>query len=369
MKIGIQARTLKPRNGGIGVKEVIWNLLQGFQQNGTINHFIIAYNEKRYIGSFPEAQEIFIPGENRFLWDHVSFPKAMKQLNVDGILWTRGGISPFTSISSAVLIQDLGFFERELHAYPFFISAYMRALIRYAAKKAENIFVPSLYTKNSLVEKLHVAKSKIALVTYGASSVFRQIEHHHIEQFKGEMGFEKPFIFYPTSLSPRKNVPGLLEAFLKIKDQVPHNLVLTGSQQWGDTVDNRLLRMLIKENRVRVLGYVTADEMALIYNSCDFMIFPSFLEGFGLPVIEAMSCGCPVALSNRSSLPEVGGAAAVYFDPQDTNAMSACLYTMAVDKKLRKEYIQKGLARAATFSWAKAADIIFSELKNTEHNE
>ena len=157
-------------------------------------------------------------------------------------------------------------------------------------------------------------------------------------------------------MEPRKNIEGLLRAYAQAAPRIPHQLLLVGATGWGMETLPQLLASLGLGDRVRQLGYVTDPaHLPAFYAAADAFFFPSHYEGFGLPVLEAMTRGCPVITSRTSSLPEVAGDAARYVDPANVEAMAEALCEVALDDTLRAAMRERGLTQSRKFSWATAA--------------
>lgn len=175
------------------------------------------------------------------------------------------------------------------------------------------------------------------------------------------------YVLFVGNLLPHKNVRGLLRAFADIASRVPHQLVIVGAR------DPRFLPSLTSEatrlgmmERVQWLGYVTADELPLLYGGADVYVSPSLYEGFGLTVLEAMACGVPVVSSRAGSLPEVGGNAVRWVDADMVDDMAAALYETLSDERLRATLAEAGLSRARSFSWQRAGREIFNVLSTIQ---
>lgn len=153
-----------------------------------------------------------------------------------------------------------------------------------------------------------------------------------------------------ATFEPRKNLTGLLNAYLKGKFE--KDLVLVGLEGWGDDEISKLIK---SSNKVKIVGYIPDKELPYFYKNAICLVYPSFYEGFGLPVLEAMSLGVPVICSNTSSLPEVGGDAPLYVVPDDENDLRKALIKIDKDKSLRDQLIKKGWVQAKKFSWRKSA--------------
>ena len=179
-------------------------------------------------------------------------------------------------------------------------------------------------------------------------------------------GITQPYILYVASRRPYKNIDGLIRAYylLKRRHNLPHRLVITGL---GGRADNQLFGLIKEcglERQVILTGFVPDEELPLIYNGAELFVFPSFYEGFGLPIVEAMACGLPVASSNRTSLPEVAGRCALFFDPADVEDMAQTIYRLLTDEGLRQRLISCGRQRAALFTWERVAAEVLKALED-----
>jgi glycosyltransferase involved in cell wall biosynthesis len=167
---------------------------------------------------------------------------------------------------------------------------------------------------------------------------------------------ERPYLLFVGNVKPHKNLPRLLDAFDRIKADIPHDLIIVGRKEGFITVDNSVLdRITGFAGRVAFTGYVPDDALRRLYAGADALILPSLYEGFGLPPVEAMASGLPVLVSRAASLPEVCGDAALYCDPMDVADMAAQLRRVVADQPLRELLKAKGRARAGQLRWDDAA--------------
>jgi glycosyltransferase involved in cell wall biosynthesis len=187
----------------------------------------------------------------------------------------------------------------------------------------------------------------------GVDQVFRSVPADQVNAFREKQGITGRFILHVGTLQPRKNVPVLLEAFSlsRAKGTV---LVLAGAKGWQYDEIFAMTKDLGLERRVHFTGYVADQELPLWYNAADALVFPSIYEGFGMPVLEAMACGTPVIAARTSSIPEAGGEAALYFEPQDAAALARHIDSVLDDDRLAKHMQQSGLEQAEKFSWEQA---------------
>jgi len=152
----------------------------------------------------------------------------------------------------------------------------------------------------------------------------------------------------------------LLKAFERIKNHIPHNLYITGGKKWGNNKIEDLMEKL--SYRVKRLGEVSEEQLRDLYSEAEVFIYPSLYEGFGLPILEAQACGCPVISSNSTSLPEVGGKSVYYIDPYNEEEISLAILKILRNKKLKERLVKKGYNNIKRFSWKKSAQEILDLL-------
>jgi glycosyltransferase involved in cell wall biosynthesis len=175
-----------------------------------------------------------------------------------------------------------------------------------------------------------------------------------MEDLKKKFGITKPYILFVGTIQPRKNIAKLIEAFAKLKTE-NLELIIVGKKGWLWEEILAAPEKFKVADRVKFLDFVGDENLPSLYKNALCFVLPSLYEGFGLPVLEAMKLGCPVVISNVSSLPEVGGDAALYFDPQSVSDMAEKLNVVINDKGLRIKMIEKGYNQVKQFSWEKTA--------------
>jgi glycosyltransferase involved in cell wall biosynthesis len=247
-----------------------------------------------------------------------------------------------TGVPAATSVLDL---QHEL--FPGFFSraelAYRRVAYRAATRGSRLVIAISEHVKETIVERLHVAPERVRVIQLGID----------LEQLRpGEPGRE-PFLLYPANGWPHKNHARLLDAFALVRRERPElRLVLTGSGLEG----------LPAASGVEVRGHVPRSELIRLYQTASALVFPSLYEGFGLPPLEAMACGCPVAAAGAGALPETCGDAARYFDPTKPDEIADAVLSLLADSV---DLVERGLARARTFTWDECArrhDEVYDEL-------
>ncbi|MFX0210075.1 MAG: glycosyltransferase family 4 protein, partial [Candidatus Hodarchaeota archaeon] len=229
---------------------------------------------------------------------------------------------------------------------------------RILLKRADLIITPSNYMKNEIIRFLKIPGEKIRVVYHGVSKCFlpkndtilisRIIKKYHIMT---------PYILFVGTFHKNKNLIRLLKAFreLKLSSKLQHQLVLAGGKGQLNQDIVQTIKELKIEDVVSLPGYVSDEDLPILYNGSDLFVFPSVFEGFGMPVLEAMACGVPVISSNFCSLPEVVGNASLLVDPLNVDLLAGAMHRILSNEELRNELIKKGLERVKQFTWEKTA--------------
>ncbi len=362
MKIAFCARGLSIPSGG--VHQFIKSLIPALARQRGNDEIYVLYNDKKFMGLAPECSEIVIKGNNRIIWDFCQVPKVLRKLKIDAAIFPKNIVPFFLNCRSYVVIHDLAYFEKQLNAYPFLDTLYMRTLLSQSVRRAGAIFAVSENTKREIVRYMKCDPEKITVTYEAADKIYRPVNNDSVlKQIKGKYNLPDKFMLYVGSLSPRKNVNGLLEAFSGICSKVPHDLVLTGSKSWKDSSVFQTMEKLNLSDRVKLLGFVEHEDMPVLYNLAEVYVYPSLYEGFGLPVLEAMQCGCPVVASDATSIPEVAGDAAVLVNALDSKDLADAIYRVITDMELRKKLIDSGFEQVKKFSWDRCADTMLKVIR------
>jgi glycosyltransferase involved in cell wall biosynthesis len=212
-----------------------------------------------------------------------------------------------------------------------------------------------------------VSPSKVRVIPNAASADFRLIGREKaVASAQALLGFKAPFVFSVGDLQPRKNQIGLIAAFTKMltaHPQLKHHLVLTGKETWFTPKVRDAAAASGFAERIHFTGFVSDADLLQLYNACDCFVFPSFYEGFGLPILEAMACGRAVACSNTSAMPEVADGAGLLFNPHAAEDIERAMSDILLDPELRARMERLGLQRASQFSWQSSAKATLSVYK------
>jgi glycosyltransferase involved in cell wall biosynthesis len=295
----------------------------------------------------------------RIAWEQTALPYAASRNRLD-ILFSPVNVRPFVSPCPTVItIHDVIFlhYPRSFHPLK---RAYLTALTGWSARHAAHVITVSEATRRDVIRLLHVPPPRVTTVHNGVGTQFKPHPPKELEAFRRANGIEGRVILYLGTLEPRKNITTLIKAFAATAshpDLTDVTLLIGGSKGWYyDEIFATAEHLgLTASNRVRFLGRVPDDELPLWYNIAALCAYPSLYEGFGLPPLEAMACGTPVVVSNRSALPEVVGKAGILVDPEDIPAWSAAIERLLQHPDLAAGFARRGLAQAAKFSWERAA--------------
>lgn len=261
---------------------------------------------------------------------------------------------PFRFRKEVVTIADVFPITGRDYSTPDFQRKFTTLLLE-AAQRASLVITPSAYTSSELLRHSNIQKKKIRVIPHGVqlpgkliSDSERQLERERL------VGAGNVMVLSIGVIQTRKNTLNMLRALQTLPEN--YKLVLAGGDGFGAAAAHEFIRKERMESRVRVLGYVPPERLPALYQAATVFLFPSFEEGFGLPVLEAMAYGVPVVTSQTSSLPEVGGEAALYVDPHDPNDIARHIEEAAEDEERRRQMISRGLERAREFPWSRTAE-------------
>ena len=371
MIIGLNAVAFAPGRMG-GVETYFRNLVRSLQEVDTENDYFLICSE-RYVNSFQLSNPHFKPlvcnyskpsplwylrAAIRYATPIDILRPFMNRLKVDIIHHPFSILQPINHIIPSVIT----FHDMQHEFFPECFSSYAikarKALFRPSAEQATRIIAISEHVKKCLVERYEIPPDKIDVVYNGYSPQFQLIDDHDkLESIRSRYGLNKPFIYFPAATWPHKNHKRLLAALKLMKERYRFDgqLVLSGiTMQANNEVLAEIGRLGLQDD-VTMLGYLPHEDLPYLYNLARVMVFPSLFEGFGIPLVEAMACGCPVACSNVTSIPEVVGNAALTFDPCSIEEITEITWKLWSDESLRQESISRGLTRVKLFNWGNMA--------------
>ena len=235
---------------------------------------------------------------------------------------------------------------------------YARPMLRHVAKRADHIFTQSEYSKRTIVEHLGADPNQITVTYTGVPPhIYPEPRDESRRRTNDAFGLDGNYLLFVGNLKPHKNVRGLLKAYglIRQRGRLPHTLLIIGDGPHWRAVLQREAAEMGLSGRVTFAGRAADDQVRAAYSGADLTIVPSFQEGLGLPAIESMACGTPVACSNAASLPEAGGDAAEYFSPSDVESIATAIESVVLSSERWAQLQHAGFAQAARFDWRECA--------------
>ena len=314
-----------------------------------------------------EGRVIFPPARHPVLWKwwfDYSLPRAVRNWGANVIWQPDGFCSLRTNIPQVTVVHDIAF-TRYPKAIPAGVLRYYRKYTPRFLKKAATVMTVSHYVQEDLRARYGVPAEKMRVTHNGAKPIFRPLTPGERGAARDIYGGGRPYFFYLGAVHPRKNVDRLIEGYDIYRKTNPAGipLLIGGRLAWQTAAVRRAYDRSPYRDDIRMLGYIAEAELPQVLGGALALVYPSLDEGFGVPLLEAMHAEVPVVSSNRSSLPEVGGNAARYFDPEDPVAIAAALSDIARGPDLRAALIAAGRSRRECYSWDSAAGIVADTLR------
>jgi glycosyltransferase involved in cell wall biosynthesis len=364
MLVGIDAsRAIADRPTGTEVYSL--RLIQALLARDSLHMFRLYFRQTPPSGLFGGAELRIIPFPR--LWTHLRLAWEMVQHPPDALFVPAHVLPSIHPCPSLVTIHDLGYLLFP-ESHPWGQRLYLDLSTRWNAHRATRVLADSQATKADLVARYGVAPSKITVAYPGADKSLRPVgDLDAIEAARAHYGIRGDYFLYLGTLQPRKNLLRIVEAFAQFAARhrpLTTQLVLAGKRGWLYADLFKRVRRWGIEEHVLFPGYVAEEDKAALLSGALAFLFPSLYEGFGLPVLEAQACGCPVITSTTSSLPEVAGDGAWLVDPEDTAAIADAMQQIDDVPQLRDQLTQRGLVNAARFSWDTCAETVLRVIEN-----
>ena len=372
MKIAIDARVLMDGQYS-GVPEYVYNLISSLVAIDQQNKYLLFYNSARDV-EMPDFQASNlryirrqIPNKllNYGLFKTLDYPSIEKLLGEKIDLWFMphlNFIAKNSTTPSVLTVHDLSFLR-----YPEFFS--MRKNIWHRAINAkalvnsfDKVVAVSEQTKRDLIDLTGVASEKISVIYGAASAEFKVLakDDQVLQSTKEKFNLPARFILSLGTIEPRKNLLALIKAYESMRAQNPDladvQLIIAGGSGWNSAAIYKAIATSPYRQDIKLLGYVDRSDKVALYNLASVLAFPSLYEGFGIPPLEAMACGCPVVASWGTSLAEVIGEAGLLIDPYDINDLSAALTQVLQNNALADQLSRLGGLQASKFSWQRSAE-------------
>ncbi len=349
----------------VGVSFYTLNLLRWFNKFANKNIAFKVFLKEPPKPDLPKSNNFFkyqiVKGN--FLWTQIFLPINLYKSKDINLFFSPAHYLPrFCPVTSVVTIHDLSFLyfpndflKKDLYQ--------LKSWTKYSVKKANKIIAVSKTTKKDIIKSYQVNEDKITVIYNG----YEKISDKKIKKFENK-NTNKPYILYVGTIQPRKNLHNLILAFSKFKHLYPkYQLIIAGKKGWlYKNIFNKVLDLGL-EDSVFFTDYISENQLIFLYKNAFCLVMPSLYEGFGIPILEAMNFNCPVISSYASSLPEIAGGAALYFDPNNYLDLVEKLKILSEDNKLKSALIKKGKQRIKEFSWKKTAqqtlDLLIKTIK------
>ena len=366
MKIGFSTSVIQ--RGRTGIAQYIFSLLRAVSAQATSEKFVLFVLEKdaEFFRDLGDRFELFLvpekyrPPVRNIIWHQTILPSIARRLQLDllhipsyrRLIWPR----PCPLVAT---IHDLAPF-RVSNKYDLARMFYGRVAVKFLARRQDEIITVSQNTAADIEQFFRIPKRDVRVIYNGIDHErFSPREQGEARAFASEkFRLHKPFFLYVARLEhPGKNHRRLIEAFERFKEHTNSDWQLAfGGSDWhgADLIHARIAESAYSSD-IRCLGFVSNDDLPGLYSGAQAFVYPSLYEGFGLPPLEAMACGCPVISSDRGSLGEVVSDAAWIVNPEDVEDICDALLQLHSDAKSRAALVQKGLLRASEFSWERAA--------------
>lgn len=370
MRIAINARMYKAVPDD-GISRFTFEVVKRITSDNPSHHFILI-SDRKYGKSmrFPKNTEAYVirPAARHplqwYLWHEWQLPRMLKKYNAD-IFLSPDGIIPLRSdIPSIAVIHDIAFYHRPADI-PFITSHYYSYFFRRFAAKAVRIVTVSDFCRNDISSWLKIDPSLIDVAHNGVSEYFSPAEKHVSDNFRKELTGGDPYFLFVGNFSPRKNIPGVIKAYNLFREtsSLNHKLVLTGGRLFLNSETDRLVKSSPWKSDIILTGPKKHEDLRMLYCAAAALIFIPWFEGFGIPAAEAMRCCTPVILSDTTSLPEIGGDAAIFVNPCIAEETCNAMKRIVNDAGLREKMSASGLKQSGRFTWDKTAQIVWDSIE------
>jgi glycosyltransferase involved in cell wall biosynthesis len=359
VRVGIDARfiTRHPRRG---IGNYSLNMVAELVKLSPEIHYVLYIYAADDEGILPRADNVTIRrlGMPAYpLWEQLALPLAATRDRLD-ILHCLGNTAPMLmpksvrlvlSLMDVMFLQTGEFVPKPTNHYQALGRVYRQVVVPRCARIADEVVTISEFSRQDILRLIPGLRPEKVLVTHLSCDPI----------FKSASGTapEAPYILTLGAEDPRKNTARLVRAYLNLLKThgMRENLIVSGYSNWEHSEAFKAVKEAGATERVKFLSFVAIEDLAALYRNARFFVYPSLYEGFGIPLLEAFSAGCPVIASNVTSIPEVGGNAAIYVDPLNEEEIGQAMHSLIVDDVLRRKLAQLGQARAAEFSWAETA--------------
>jgi len=340
-----------------GNETYIRNLLHCFAALDRDADFITYVSRQDAFDNVPERFHKRRVAVNPFVRLGLDIPRRLRRDRPD-LLHVQYTAPIFSGVPLVVSVHDVSFLEHPEY-FTAFRSVQLRHTVRRTVKVASRVLTPSEFSKRRILDAYGLDDEKVVVLPNGVSPSFRPISREIAQRWvQATLHVPVPYVLTVGDLQPRKNHASLIRAFerlIRAYPQLPHHLLVVGKETWYAPSVRAAARKSAVSERIHFTGFVSDEDLLKLYGGCDLFVYPSFYEGFGLPIVEAMACGRAVACSNTSAMPEVADSAALLFDPHSDDDLLLSMRDLLLNPELRVRMERLGAQRAPLFSWDRTA--------------
>lgn len=369
MRIAVNTRLLlKGRLEGIG-----WFTYENFERIAKHHpeHQFFFLFDRPYSRDFIFASNvtpIILKPQSRhpilwYIWFEWAVKRFLERNQIDIFISPDGYLSLKTKVPQLAVIHDINF-HHSPKGLPFLTSWYLNKFFPKFVDKAKRVVTVSEYSKVDIITCYGIKESKIDVVYNGANNAFSQLSDEEVKNTRIKISDGAPYFVFVGAFNPRKNVDGLIKAYSLFREKTYSTikLVLVGEPMFKTkSIRNAFSNCPFKDDIV-FTGRQEVEELRSIIGASFAMIFPSFFEGFGIPVLEAIKCEVPLAVSNTTAMPEVAGNAAIYFDPSSTESIANSMIELLNNEPLRKKLVENAKIQSKKFNWDFSAAKLYESI-------
>ncbi|WP_192349420.1 glycosyltransferase family 1 protein [Algoriphagus sp. Y33] len=363
MKIGIEAQRIF-RTNKHGMDLVAVQLIKNLQRIDHTNQYFIFVNPDEDTQTITETKNFKIIPLRKSpypIWEQYFLPKAVRKYKLDLLHCTSNTAPLALKIPLVLTLHDIIYLEQfQLKLgtlYQRFGNLYRRWVVPRIVNRCHTIYTVSPYEKEVIEKHFNFPLGKVKVINNGVAVHFKPQSAEAVEGIKRKYGLPDSYMLFLGNTDPKKNMVGLLQSLLVLEKANKLSFGIVIPDFGRKELENLLsgIDALVLLDRIHLPGYIANEELPFFYSGAKAFIYPSLRESFGLPILEAMACKCPVITSNTSSMPSVAGKAALLINPKKTASISEAILRMATDKSLRQDLIEKGIERSSQFSFKKGA--------------
>lgn len=372
MKIAVNTRLLlRGKLDGIGwfTHEILSRIVRAHPEHEFHFLFDRPYDESFVFSSNVHAHVVNPQARHPLLfriWYNWMIPRKLKQIGADIFVSPDMMASLRTNCKQIVVLHDLNF-EHYPQDLPSNITRYLRGQTPLFAHKADSIITVSQFSKTDIAEQYDVQSSKIHVVYNAAQSCYRVLSEAERSKVREEWTQGVPYFIFISSIHPRKNLQRLLLAYDRFRRESGQDvkLLAVGRRFWKNEALDSTLRQMQFADDVIFTGHLEQEALCKALGAALSLVYVSYFEGFGVPIVEAFQSGVPVITSNVTSMPEVAGDAAILVNPFDVNEIALAMQSVFQDEDMRSDLIESGLKRATQFSWEQSAIDFWNVIEHT----